>query len=94
MRSLVFGDLRDSRWAGVRTCFQLPAVLTTPANPASPSEVTNLGSAPRRAARRRASAHAAAFAPFGVHSHRLIGLAPLVTASALPSFICHAAPDA
>ena len=34
-----FGDLRDSRWAGVRTCFQLPAVLTTPANRASPSEV-------------------------------------------------------
>jgi len=27
-----FGDLRDSRWAGVRTSFQLPAVLTTPAN--------------------------------------------------------------
>ena len=33
------GDLRDSRRAGVRTCFQLPAVLTTPANRASPSEV-------------------------------------------------------
>jgi hypothetical protein len=32
------GDLRDSRWAGVRTCFQLPAVLTTPANRASPSQ--------------------------------------------------------
>ena len=29
------GDLRDSRWAGVRTGFQLPAVLTTPANRAS-----------------------------------------------------------
>ena len=33
------GDFRDSRWAGVRTCFQLPAVLTTPANRASPPEV-------------------------------------------------------
>jgi hypothetical protein len=31
--------VRDSRWAGVRTCFQLPAVLTTLANRASPSEV-------------------------------------------------------
>jgi len=33
------GDLRDSLGAGVRTCFQLPAILTTPANRASPSEV-------------------------------------------------------
>ena len=27
------------RWAGMQTCFQLPAVLTTPTNRASPSEV-------------------------------------------------------
>jgi hypothetical protein len=33
------GDLRDSRWADVRTRFQLPAVLTTQANRALPSEV-------------------------------------------------------
>jgi len=39
-----FGDLRDLRWADVRTCFQLPAVLTTPANRASPYEV--LGAPP------------------------------------------------
>jgi hypothetical protein len=34
-----FGDLRDSLWAGVRTCFQLRAVLTTPGSLAAPSEV-------------------------------------------------------
>lgn len=34
------GDLRDLRWAGVRICFQLPGVLTTPANCAPPSEVS------------------------------------------------------
>ena len=33
------GDLQDTTRAGVRTCFQLPAALTTPANRASPSEV-------------------------------------------------------
>lgn len=34
-----FGDLRDSWRAGVPTCFQLAAVLMTPANRASPSEM-------------------------------------------------------
>jgi hypothetical protein len=43
---LVSGRRRACFWrfaglavAGVRTCFHLPAVLTTPANRASPSEV-------------------------------------------------------
>ena len=44
-RRPAIGDFRDSRWPGVRTCFQLPAVLTTRANRASPSEVP--GSAAR-----------------------------------------------
>ena len=33
------GDLRDSLGARVRTCFQLPTILATPADRASPSEV-------------------------------------------------------
>ena len=45
-RSPAIGDLRDSRWPGVRTCFQLRAVLTTQANRASPSQVPAAPPAP------------------------------------------------
>ena len=57
------GDLRDSRWTGVWTCFQLPAVLTTPANraspsqaPASPPAVTSTRSQSQRSSSQRSAA--------------------------------------